>query len=68
MDDNNLKRKLRDRTRTPAVDPPSNQEDDDKETKSENLAHACGVCGKVYSREYRLRQHERLEHHVRIER
>ena len=64
MNDDNNGRLLRKRTRTPTVDHPSTQEE--KDEKSEQLAHVCGSCGKVYSREYKLRQHERMEHHVEM--
>ena len=44
------------------------QEDNEVQMKSEgSLANECDLCGKIYSQPYKLKQHERLEHSVRIE-
>ena len=65
MNNEKSERRLRKRTRTPAVDHQSTQEEKNDQ-KSEQLAHVCESCGKVYSREYKLRQHERSEHRIEI--
>ena len=58
--DGNLKQRLRKRNRAPEG------EHCDEQKPKEHLAHKCTVCGKIYSRKYKLKQHERLEHHIRI--
>ena len=66
-----VKTRLRKRKRTgdeASHSPPATPGDHDDMENSEQLAHECGICKKVYSREYKLSQHERLVHYIKVER
>ena len=61
-----MKGRLRKRIRP---DVGSQEEESEKELpKTEQLAHECCICGKVYARKFKLSQHQRLEHTIIINR
>ena len=62
----NINTRLRKRIRAPDDASHSTEEQHEEEKSAEQLAHECGMCKKVYSREFKLKQHERLEHGIQI--
>lgn len=70
MEENNnrdiLKGRLRNRRTEDSAQSNSLVRHDQERSDDQQLAHECGLCGKIYSREYKLKQHERLVHHIQI--
>ena len=64
----NVKRRLRKRIPKSEETTESTQEEisEEQQPNDHQLAHECSLCDKVYSRHYRLKQHERQVHSIHV--
>ena len=64
----NVKRRLRKRFPKSEETTESTQEEisEEQQPNDHQLAHECSLCDKVYSRHYRLKQHERQVHSIHV--